>query len=88
MMTPIIVFIARTRCVADDPFASVRLDQRQRKPPINTTSAAVTTKNTVLMTGKSGLSMTLRTIPGIVRKKPQAPAVAPREIYESGRGYF
>ncbi len=44
-------------------------------------------KNTVLMTGKSGLSMTMRTIPDLVRKKDK-PAVPPRQIYEAGRGYF
>src|SRR6185369_7996455 len=47
-------------------------------------------KNTVLMTGKSGLSMTMRTIPSLLRRKPKdaAPAVGQREIYESNRGYF
>jgi anaerobic magnesium-protoporphyrin IX monomethyl ester cyclase len=45
-------------------------------------------KNTVLMTGRSGLSMTLRTIPGLVRRKRQAPVARPREIYEASRGYF
>ncbi len=44
--------------------------------------------NTVLKTGKSGLSMTLRSIPAIVRKKAQEPVPAQREIYESNRGYF
>ena len=44
-------------------------------------------RNTVLMTGKSGLSMTMRTIPGLVRKKTK-PVVAPRQIYEANRGYF
>jgi radical SAM superfamily enzyme YgiQ (UPF0313 family) len=49
-------------------------------------------RNTVMMTGKSGLSMTMRTIPGVVRRKTDAEAVevprGPREIYESNRGYF
>jgi anaerobic magnesium-protoporphyrin IX monomethyl ester cyclase len=45
--------------------------------------------NTVLKTRQSGLSMTLRTIPALVRKKAQpAAATAQREIYESNRGYF
>jgi hypothetical protein len=42
--------------------------------------------NTVLMTGKSGLTMTMRTIPSLFRRK--ARVSAPREIYEAGRGYF
>jgi len=42
--------------------------------------------NTVLMTGRSGLTMTMRTIPSVFRrKKPAEPA---REIWESQRGYF
>src|SRR5262245_28849752 len=45
--------------------------------------------NTVLKTRRSGLSMTLRTIPALVRKKAEPAAAAPqREIYESNRGYF
>lgn len=44
--------------------------------------------NTVLKTSRSGLNMTLRTIPGIVRRKGKAAVVPPREIYESNRGYF
>jgi radical SAM superfamily enzyme YgiQ (UPF0313 family) len=46
--------------------------------------------NTVLKTGKSGLSMTLRTIPALFRKetgKPPVPA-QDKEIYEASRGYF
>ena len=44
-------------------------------------------RNTVLMTGKSGLSMTMRTIPSLFRRR--APQVeAQKEIYEAGRGYF
>jgi len=43
--------------------------------------------NTVLKTSRSGLNMTLRTIPGLVRRK-QSAAPATREIYESNRGYF
>lgn len=45
-------------------------------------------KNTVLMTGKSGLSMTMRTIPSLFRKKERAPVLGQREIYEANRGYF
>jgi anaerobic magnesium-protoporphyrin IX monomethyl ester cyclase len=46
--------------------------------------------NTVLMTGKSGLSMTMRTIPGLFRRKKAAKAepLGQKEIYEAGRGYF
>src|SRR5439155_23637673 len=45
-------------------------------------------KNTVLMTGKSGLSMTMRTIPSLFRKKRRTIALGQREIYEANRGYF
>jgi radical SAM superfamily enzyme YgiQ (UPF0313 family) len=45
-------------------------------------------RNTVLMTSKSELSMTMRTIPSLFRWKKAAPVPPPREIYESGRGYF
>jgi hypothetical protein len=44
--------------------------------------------NTVLMTGRSGLSMTMRTIPSLFRRKANARRVEPRTIYEAGRGYF
>ena len=44
-------------------------------------------KNTVLMTGKSGLSMTMRTIPSLLPEERRAP-VPQREIYEANRGYF
>jgi hypothetical protein len=43
-------------------------------------------RNTVLMTQQSGLSMTMRTIPSLFKRR--APAVAEREIYEASRGYF
>jgi radical SAM superfamily enzyme YgiQ (UPF0313 family) len=45
-------------------------------------------KNTVLMTGKSDLSMTLRTIPGLFRNRTKAAPGRPRTIYEASRGYF
>ena len=54
-------------------------------------------RNTVLMTGRSGVSMTLRTIPSLFRRKARERDVAlpqsgkqarPKEIYEGGRGYF
>jgi len=44
-------------------------------------------KNTVLMTGKSGLTMTMRTIPRLFRKKADV-ALGHKQIYEAGRGYF
>jgi anaerobic magnesium-protoporphyrin IX monomethyl ester cyclase len=44
-------------------------------------------KNTVLMTGKSQLNMSLRTIPSLFRRKAQ-PALGQKEIYEASRGYF
>jgi hypothetical protein len=45
-------------------------------------------KNTVLMTGRSELTMTMRTIPSLFRRKKQAIHVPQREIYEANRGYF
>lgn len=46
-------------------------------------------RNTVLMTGRSQLSMTMRTIPSLFRRKSAATdALAQKEIYEAGRGYF
>lgn len=44
-------------------------------------------RNTVLMTGKSGLSMTMRTIPSLFRRRASRVEVQ-KEIYEAGRGYF
>lgn len=44
--------------------------------------------NTVLKTGRSGLSMTMRTIPSVLRRRPKAPVAPQREIYDSNRGYF
>lgn len=46
--------------------------------------------NTVLKTGQSGLSMTLRTIPSLFRSKRKKGAVPPRarEVYGAERGYF
>lgn len=48
--------------------------------------------NTVLRTRRSRLNMTMRTIPGIVRRKRpgggKGKAVATPEVYESNRGYF
>jgi radical SAM superfamily enzyme YgiQ (UPF0313 family) len=44
-------------------------------------------KNTVLMTGKSQLNMTMRTIPSLFRRKAQ-PTLGQKEIYEANRGYF
>jgi radical SAM superfamily enzyme YgiQ (UPF0313 family) len=45
--------------------------------------------NTVLMTGRSDLSMTMRTIPSLLRRKKRtAEVLEQKEIYEAGRGYF
>ena len=44
--------------------------------------------NTVLVTGKSGLSMTMRTIPSLFRKRTEPIPQGTREIYEANRGYF
>jgi hypothetical protein len=45
-------------------------------------------KNTVLMTGKSQLNMTMRTIPSLFRRKAETQALGQKEIYEASRGYF
>ena len=46
-------------------------------------------RNTVLMTGKSQLSMTMRTIPSLFRRnEKRSPDLAQKQIYEAGRGYF
>jgi anaerobic magnesium-protoporphyrin IX monomethyl ester cyclase len=46
-------------------------------------------KNTVLMTNKSQLSMTMRMWPTLFKRKEQRPAVlAPKQVYEASRGYF
>jgi hypothetical protein len=45
-------------------------------------------QNTVLMTGKSQLNMTMRTIPSLFRRKKAAPGVGQKQIYEANRGYF
>jgi anaerobic magnesium-protoporphyrin IX monomethyl ester cyclase len=44
--------------------------------------------NTVMRTGRSGLSMTMRTIPGLFRKKAPVVLTDQREIYDGSRGYF
>ena len=44
--------------------------------------------NTVLMTRRSGLSMTMRTIPALFRKGTEESSPAPRQVYEANRGYF
>ena len=45
--------------------------------------------HTVLKTGRSDLSMTMRTIPSLLRRKKQtAETLGQKEIYEAGRGYF
>ncbi len=45
-------------------------------------------KNTVLMTGKSQLNMTMRTIPSLFRRKSKEPTLGQKEIWEANRGYF
>jgi hypothetical protein len=44
--------------------------------------------NTVLKTGKSGLSITLLSIPSLFKRKARVPLTTQREIYEANRGYF
>jgi radical SAM superfamily enzyme YgiQ (UPF0313 family) len=46
-------------------------------------------RNTVLMTGKSQLSMTMRMWPSLFkRKEEEAPRIPPKEVFEASRGYF
>jgi anaerobic magnesium-protoporphyrin IX monomethyl ester cyclase len=45
-------------------------------------------RNTVLMTEKSGLSMTMRTIPSLFRRESKPVTTGQKEIYEANRGYF
>ena len=45
-------------------------------------------KNTVLMTSKSQLSMTMRMWPTLFKRKEPGPVVPPKQIYEASRGYF
>jgi len=46
-------------------------------------------KNTVMMTGKSKLNMTMRTIPSLLRRKGDGTELlGQKEIYEANRGYF
>jgi radical SAM superfamily enzyme YgiQ (UPF0313 family) len=44
-------------------------------------------RNTVLMTGKSQLSMTMRMWPSLFKRKEAMP-IAPKEVFEASRGYF
>ena len=45
-------------------------------------------RNTVLKTGKSGLHITLLSIPSLFKRKARVPMATQREIYEANRGYF
>jgi radical SAM superfamily enzyme YgiQ (UPF0313 family) len=45
-------------------------------------------KNTVLMTGKSQLSMTMRMWPTLLKRKEAVPLAPAREVFEASRGYF
>jgi anaerobic magnesium-protoporphyrin IX monomethyl ester cyclase len=45
-------------------------------------------RNTVLMTSKSQLSMTMRMWPSLFKRKESAPLVPPKEVWEANRGYF
>jgi radical SAM superfamily enzyme YgiQ (UPF0313 family) len=45
-------------------------------------------RNTVLMTHRSQLSMTMRMWPSLFKRKVQETVAPPKEIYEAGRGYF
>ncbi len=45
-------------------------------------------RNTVLMTSKSQLSMTMRMWPTLFKSKARQEIVTPKQVYEAGRGYF
>ena len=45
-------------------------------------------RNTVLMTGKSQLSMTMRMWPSLFKRKEQVPLTPAKEVFEASRGYF
>jgi radical SAM superfamily enzyme YgiQ (UPF0313 family) len=45
-------------------------------------------RNTVMMTSKSQLSMTMRMWPSLFKRKVEEAVTPPKEIYEAGRGYF
>jgi radical SAM family protein len=45
-------------------------------------------KNTVLMTGKSQLSMTMRMWPTLFKRKVDETVAPPKQIFEAERGYF
>jgi radical SAM superfamily enzyme YgiQ (UPF0313 family) len=45
-------------------------------------------RNTVMMTHKSQLSMTMRMWPSLFKRKADAPAAAPKQVFEASRGYF
>jgi anaerobic magnesium-protoporphyrin IX monomethyl ester cyclase len=45
-------------------------------------------RNTVLMTSKSQLSMTMRMWPTLFKRKVQKPVLPSKQVYEASRGYF
>lgn len=45
-------------------------------------------RNTVLMTNKSQLTMTMRMWPSLFKRKPRAEVVPQKQIFEASRGYF
>ena len=45
-------------------------------------------RNTVLMTSKSQLSMTMRMWPTLFKRKEQTPLVPAKQVFEASRGYF
>jgi radical SAM superfamily enzyme YgiQ (UPF0313 family) len=45
-------------------------------------------RNTVLMTSKSQLSMTMRMWPTLFKRKEREEMLAPKQVYEASRGYF
>jgi radical SAM superfamily enzyme YgiQ (UPF0313 family) len=45
-------------------------------------------RNTVLMTSKSQLSMTMRMWPTLFKRKEKSETLAPKPVYEASRGYF
>jgi anaerobic magnesium-protoporphyrin IX monomethyl ester cyclase len=45
-------------------------------------------RNTVLMTSKSQLSMTMRMWPSLFKRREETPLTPPKEVFEASRGYF
>jgi hypothetical protein len=45
-------------------------------------------RNTVLMTSRSRLSMTMRMWPTLLKRNAREPVIPSKQVYEAQRGYF